>query len=132
MRMDPDSIPLLALPIGTKAQEDAVRRKQANREKAAQKRNATAKRDADSNMKRNVRRASDKAEKQIRDIRENDRKRAVLEERAKRGAPRGAPSGGKWVWKKFSEPSTLLFCIPWSKSVEKLAYRARDGTFWSD
>lgn len=58
--------------------------------------------------------------------------RAVLEERAKRGPPRGAPEGGKWMWKRFSEPSTLLFCIPWSKSVEKLAYRARDGTFWSD
>lgn len=105
---------------------------QASREKAAQKQNAKAKRDADAKTKRNVRKASEKAEKQIRKIRENDRKRAMIEERAKRGPPRGAPEGGKWMWKRFSEPSTLLFCIPWSKSVAKLAYRARDGTFWSD
>ena len=132
MRMDPDSIPLLAFPIGTKAEEDAVRRKQASKQKAAQNQNAKAKRSADANMEKNVHRASEKAEKQIRDIRENDRKRALLEERAKRGPPRGATKGGKWVWKTFSEPSTLLFCIPWSKRVEKLVYRARDGTFWSD
>jgi hypothetical protein len=132
MDMDSESIPLLALPISTKAEEDKVRKKHASNEKVARKHNAHAKRHADSKLNRSIRNSSGIAEKKIHMIRERDRKQAMLEERAKYGPPPGAPNGGRWVWKMFTEPSTLLLCIPWSKSVEKLAYRARDGRYYTD
>lgn len=130
--MEVEDLPLLALPLGTKEEEDAVRRKLNKQRRDAQRGYERSVKRATKNAQQKqaskVKRATKQADQQIKQLRKNDR----LRERTAMGPPPNAPPNGKWFWRMFSEPTTILFCIPSSRRVEGLAYKAPDKSVWDE
>jgi len=127
-----EDLPLLALPLGTKEEEDAVRRNLDKQRRSAQRAYERSVKRATKNAQQKqvskVKRATKQADEQIKQIRKNDR----LRERTAMGPPPNAPPDGKWFWRTFSEPTTIMFCIPSSRRFEGLAYKVPDKSVWDE
>ena len=131
--MEGEQLPLLALPytpVGETEGEVLTKRDRAIR--YAERKRAKAYTTADRRLAKTTKQQQLKAGERIAELRLEAERAAQIERLNKQGPPENASPGGKWFWRKYTVPTTVLCCIPWSESATAVAYRAPNGQVFTE
>jgi len=128
--MHADHVPLLALPIETKAEEEAVRKRREKQNRDAMRKYSSETKKAEHKLRKRLEKQQREEQNALRNIQQRDAKR--LADRKAQGPPPGAPPGGDWKFQFVREPTTFLLCIPSSKTVEDVVYTDPNKTKWRE